>query len=186
MKIRIVDIKKAEDAVVSLYNVPFLPDYDKVSKALATLGSTPDEVSKIVKLNQRTNQAYYFNFTGDGEVLKKFFEQYYNHKTWDEIQAEYPGSDRQVIKKDDSSKDELLKKALGSYFKTFGITVSNIKYNSEKKEVLLYNLDDAIGLRLSKAYFNDIKLHGFFKKYGFDLKGFINNKEPKRFLLKSI
>lgn len=185
MKIRIVDVKKAEDAVVSLYNVPFLPDYDKVSKALATLGSTPDEVSKIVKLNQRTNQAYYFNFTGDSEVLKKFFEQYYNHKTWEEIQAEYPGGERFSDKKEDVSNDELLKKALGSYFKTFGVAVSDIKYNSEKKEVLLYNLDKEVSVRIEKAA-TGVEMHNFFKKYGFDLKEFVRTKEPKRFLLKSI
>jgi len=140
MKLRLT---KAQDAIISLQNVPFdASRFDVVVSALKSLGSSIEEVAKVVQLTRRTNTALYFRFTGSDVVLKSFFEKYYNHKTWEEIKKEYTSVEG--IKEKEESKPISFLEAVKEYFKAkYLINPKNVQYNPAQKRIFVKTLSDA-------------------------------------------
>lgn len=87
MKVRIR--YKANDAVISLVNVPFdVTRQEDIIKAFRELG--PDEtVEKMVQISERTNKVAKFNITGPDTVLRAFFEKNYSGVPWDDVLSKY-------------------------------------------------------------------------------------------------
>lgn len=156
---------KIHDELIQLGDVPFdASKNEEVTKALRTLGSSIQEVSNIVKLSRRTNKSLFFDFTGSDNVLKPFFERYYNHLSWEEVRNKY--GEKPGIKK---VSKELLK--LQQFFREYKIEEKNIKYNKERNYIELFNLSkEAIELLFTKGSKDYLKLIKFIKSFGFNIK----------------
>jgi len=156
---------KIHDELIQLENIPFDASKNaEVTKALRTLGSSIQEVSNIVKLSRRTNKSLFFDFTGSDDILKSFFEKYYNHLSWEEIREKYG---ERVSRKKISK--ELLK--LQQFFKEYNIEEKNIRYNEERDYIQLFNLsDNVIELLFTKNSKDYLKLIKFLKGLGFSIK----------------
>ena len=155
---------KIHDELIQLENIPFDASKNaEVTKALRTLGSSIQEVSNIVKLSKRTNKSLFFDFTGSDDVLKPFFEKYYNHLSWEEIRERYG----QPVNKNISK--ELSK--LQQFFKEYNIEKRNIIYNEKKDYIQLLNLSDSvIELLFTKNSKDYLQLIKFLKGLGFSIK----------------
>lgn len=155
---------KIHDELIQLGDVPFdASKNEDVTKALRTLGSSIQEVSNIVRLSRRTNKSLFFDFTGNEDILKPFFEKYYNHLSWEEIRDKYGEkiSTKKVSK-------ELLK--LQQFFKQYKIEEKNIKYNEERNYIQLFNLSkEAIDLLFTKGSEDYLKLIKLLKTLGFNI-----------------
>jgi DNA-binding transcriptional MerR regulator len=156
---------KIHDELIQLGDIPFDASKNaEVTKALRTLGSSIQEVSNIVKLSRRTNKSLFFDFTGSDDILKPFFEKYYNHLSWEEIREKYG---ERVSRKKISK--ELLK--LQQFFKEYNIEEKNIRYNEERNYIQLFNLsDNVIELLFTKNSKDYLKLIKFLKGLGFSIK----------------
>lgn len=191
MKIRFIFPKKADDAEVRLNNVPFdTARFDEVRNALQTLGADVESVSKIVQLASRSNKEMKFNFTGPEEVLKRFFEKYYAHMTWEQIRAEYPVDGRKnkdlVDKKDGAEEGKRLVEDMTRFLikhniKNVSATLDEAKlelvftpYTSEIKQLFV--------AELVQGDYKQSEITKIFLKHGFD---FINQKND-RILLKRV
>lgn len=164
---------KAQDATISLYNVPFdVNRFDDVASALATLAPTISEVNNIVKLNTRTDKRMTFDFVGSEEVLRKFFERYYAGLTWDQIKTRFKKGSVYREKSEGS-----LIKELTELLKSKKYRFDNIELDEEKKEVIITNLTGETDKLLMILYSNAKLFRRF--KYEFKSLDLRNRKEIK-------
>lgn len=154
---------KIHDELIELKNIPFdASKNEEVTKALRTLGSSIQEVSNIVTLSRRTNKSLLFDFTGSDDVLKPFFEKYYNHLSWEEIRDRYG----RKINKEEASKLSKMQE----FFKDYKIEEKNIKYDEQKNYIQLLNLsEDTINLLFTKGSDDYVKLIKFLKTLNFNI-----------------
>jgi hypothetical protein len=204
MKMKIVSVKKARDAIIHLVDVPFDRKAEAaVAKALSTLGDSIEGVSKIVKLANRTNKNLYFDFNGPEEMLQTFFEQYYNHLTWKEVKNEFNKSSVMTSKetgkssvKKESKKDVVNKKEKKKItvtdfekelqdfmYKEYSVSEEKTKFDVKARAVLLYDLPEKV---LGNIISDASKFNKFLKRYRFILDDMKIRQNPKKFLLKKI
>lgn len=146
---------KALDENIILSRVPFDANQsDAVQKALATLGSSPQEIANIVTLSERTNKSLYFNFKGTTDQLKLFFEQYYASMSWEKIRDKYG---REYVNKDKDEDIELLVKVRSFFRDLFIVNSKNIKINKlndEQYKIDLLEFKEEQYLEIVKIYTN--------------------------------
>jgi hypothetical protein len=161
---------KALDENITLSRVPFdASQPDAVQKALATLGSSPQEIANIVTLIERTNKSLYFNFKGTTDQLKLFFEQYYTSMSWEKLRDKYG---REYIDTDDEEIKLLVK--VRSFFRDlFFVNSKNIKIdklNNEQYKIDFIELEKEKIEEITKVYINlDDKITKELKKLNFVL-----------------
>lgn len=183
MRVRFVFDKKAQDAPISLSGVTFdTARFDEVVKAFRTLGPD-DKVAKMVKLTSRTNKVMTFNITGDENQLKKFFEQFYVHMTWDEIKSKYRPGAKQNQKEE--GKHPMIAE-LERYLLNQKIKDVKISLDINKKELVFETYPDALRnllvVELIQGNYKKSNLYKLLRKHHFDFESIDKNK----ILLKSI
>lgn len=196
MKLKITGVNKANDEVVHLYNIPFdATRRDVVATALKTLGDTVDEVSNVVTLKRRTNEALYFDFSGPDTKLKSFFDKYYNHMKWDQIRTKF-GAEKEAGENESTEVD--FETAIRKYMRTkYKVNPKKIKYSAAPISLMMTDVqDDTIDkiqadLIQSRDHPRELKLirkldeskltiTEFMKKYKFVIEDtFSKNKKTK-------
>jgi hypothetical protein len=157
---------KALDENITLFRIPFdAGQLEAVQEALATLGSNPQEIAKVVTLSKRTNKNLYFTFKGTESQLKPFFEQYYSSMSWEKIREKY----KQEFRKDKEDKDEnedednnLFLKIKNIFKDLFIISSENIKIYKINEKQYEINL-----LNFKKERYSEI--FGIYDNYGQDV-----------------
>lgn len=177
MKVRFVFDKKAQDAPISLSGVTFdTARFDEVVKAFRTLGPD-DKVAKMVKLTSRTNKVMTFNITGDENQLKKFFEQFYAHMTWEEVKSKFRPGQKQNQEETKADKQQLETK-LVEFLKKWQITFDKFVFNFDESALKITGLKGEVKKIRDVTFITD--LNKTLKPFGYKFKELKNLDKSKR------
>lgn len=177
MKVRFVFDKKAQDAPISLSGVTFdTARFDEVVKAFRTLGPD-DKVAKMVKLTSRTNKVMTFNITGDENQLKKFFEQFYVHMTWEEVKSKFRPGQKQNQEETKEDKQRLETKFV-EFLKKWQITFDKFVFNFDESALKIIGLKGEVKKIRDAAFITD--LNKTLKPFGYEFKELKNLDKSKR------
>ena len=145
LKIKI--IYKAQDAVVSLKNVPFdITKQDYIIKAFRELGND-SVVADIFKLKERTNKTIKFDITGSDTMLKPFFEKHYSGLSWNELLSKYASKPESKKDKEADTTKEMVEQ-VKEFFTQEKIKFEDMKF---KKSAIKGDDDNIVVSGISNA-----------------------------------
>jgi hypothetical protein len=149
---------KALDENITLFRIPFdAGQLEAVQEALATLGSNPQEIAKVVTLSKRTNKNLYFTFKGTESQLKPFFEQYYSSMSWEKIREKYKQEFRKDKNENEDEDNNLFLKIKNIFKDLFSVGFDDIKIyklDGNQYKINLLNFKEEKSNQINNIYFN--------------------------------